>query len=471
MANEPEKKDVKGAEVEGETLLTKFGYKQELSRALSILGNVTIAVSDVSPTTGVFMQLPVILVMAGTGAFWAYVLGAIIALCVALTMGELGSRYPISGGLYSIVLRVLGRPIGFIAFVDYLVQGAFVPGTVGLAAAIYLAAILNVNVLVLAPIVMILATLIAIINIQQSAKLVGFFLVLELAVVTVIGLVCIVQPVQPLSVLINPITYGQGQTVPTPVTIGMIFAAVTVVLFGFNGYDSAINFSEETKGAAANVGKSVFNAAWIGIVFQVVPIIGIILTAPSLAEFLNSSAPITYIGEARLGSIAGTLLNLGAAVAMFNCTIACIIQFARVLYSSGRDKAWPNAVNNLFTKVSDRFKTPWVATIVVGFIAGVLVFFGSLLALVTFGAVMIVVLYVLIAICNIVDRRRGNMPAFKMPLWPIPPVIALVGGIAALSQQTVKDMVIVVVIFALGLIYYFAYLNPRRKTHWNVGDK
>ena len=140
----------KGTEgqVEAATKLEELGYKQDLSRGLNVLENVSIALSDVSPTTGVFMQLAVVIAMAGTGAFWSYVIGGVIALCVALTMGELGSQYPIAGGLYSIVLRVLGRPLGFLAFVDYLVQGAFIPGTVGLASATYLAPILGLPVLV-----------------------------------------------------------------------------------------------------------------------------------------------------------------------------------------------------------------------------------------------------------------------------------------------------------------------------------
>jgi amino acid transporter len=153
---------------------------------------------------------------------------------------------------------------------------------------------------------------------------------------------------------------------------------------------------------------------------------------------------------------------------MFNCTIACVIQFARVLYSSGRDKAWPMPINNALIKVSARFKTPWVATIVVGAMAGVLVFFSSLLAAVTFISVMIVLLYALIAISDIVARVRGMKPAFKMPFWPLPPVLAILGALAALSQQKISDIAITAGVVALALVYYYAYLRPRSKTHWVI---
>jgi amino acid transporter len=455
-----------GEQVGAETKLKQLGYKQELSRALSVFENVSIALSDVSPTTGVFMQLAVVIAMAGTGAFWSYALGGIVALCVALTMGELGSQYPISGGLYSIVMRVLGKPLGFLAFVDYLFQGAFIPGTVGLAAATYLAPLLGVPVLVLAPIIMVVAVLIAISNINLGAKFVGVFLAVELCVILVVTIAAFAHPVQPLSVLFQPITFTADAATSSPVPAGIIFAAITVALFSFNGYDSAINFSEETSGAAANVGKSVFSAAWLGIAFQLVPLVGIILTAPNLKDFITSPAPMIYIGEARLGNVFSVLLNLGIAIAMFNATIATIIQFSRVLYSSGRDIAWPMSISKILTKVNARTQVPWVATLVIGVIATALVFFGSLLQLVTFGAVLIVILYALIAIANLVDHARGNLPPYRMPFWPLPVIVALVGCVAAISQQTVKDLTITAVILGLGLVYYLVYLKPRSKTHW-----
>ena len=54
-------------------------------------------------------------------------MGCAIAVTVAMSMAELGSMYPTAGGLYNIVNRVLGRPIGFLAMVDYVCQGIFIP--------------------------------------------------------------------------------------------------------------------------------------------------------------------------------------------------------------------------------------------------------------------------------------------------------------------------------------------------------
>ena len=70
---------------------------------------------------------PVVMAVAGTASVWAYLVGCLLAICVAFCMGELGSMYPVAGGLYSIIHRVLGRPLGFLALVDYIAQGVFLP--------------------------------------------------------------------------------------------------------------------------------------------------------------------------------------------------------------------------------------------------------------------------------------------------------------------------------------------------------
>jgi hypothetical protein len=48
-----------------------------------------------------------------------------------------------------------------------------------------------------------------------------------------------------------------------------------------------------------------------------------------------------------------------------------------------------------------------------------------------------------------------------MPLFPLPPLIAIGGAVLALSQQTGKDLLIVAIIYAAGLAYYFLYLRSK----------
>ena len=244
---------------------------------------------------------------------------------------------------------------------------------------------------------------------------------------------------------------------------------MAIALFSINGYDSAINFSEETKGSAAHVGQAVVTAALIGIVFEIVPFFFIVFGAPDLLAFTTSATPLTDVVRANLGDTIVTIVTYGAILAIFNAALAITLQFGRITYASGRDRAWPGPISDALSRVNSR-GAPWVATAAVGLLATVLCFFSSLILVVTFTAVLIIVLYGLIAISAIVSRmQQAQLPRpFRMPFFPIPPVVALIGVVVAITQQKVFDLVIVAGIFIVGAIYYVLFLRPNSDRYWNM---
>src|SRR5438270_8830809 len=127
--------------VHGEALLDSLGYKQELKRGLSVIGNLALVLSDITPTASLLVIGTVVIAAAGTGSIWAYLIGCFLAMNVALCMGELGSMFPVAGGLFSIVTRVLGKPIGFLALLDSMGQAIFLPASVAIGIGVYNAAL------------------------------------------------------------------------------------------------------------------------------------------------------------------------------------------------------------------------------------------------------------------------------------------------------------------------------------------
>jgi len=89
---------------------------------------------------------------------------------------------------------------------------------------------------------------------------------------------------------------------------------------------------------------------------------------------------------------------------------------------------------------------------------------------VTFTAVLIVILYGLIAVCALVSRvrqRHLDRPS-RMPFWPVPPIIALVGVVVALTKQKASDLIITVCVFGAALLYYVLFVRPRGDRYWTV---
>jgi len=455
-----------GDEVGGEQILHALGYKQELNRAVSVLGTIALVVSDITPTASLLVIGPVVIATAGSGSLWAYIIGCFIAINVALCMGELGSMFPVAGGLYSIVTRVLGRPVGFLALLDYIGQAVFLPASVAIGIGVYVQA-LNPGIPsnIAATVVMIAVTVVAILRINFNAVLTGVFLLIELVVVTVLALAGFSHWQQPLTILTNPVM-GDGSAVGLP----LIFTAVAIAMFSVNGYDSAINFSEETKGSASHVGQAVVRAAMIGIVFELIPFIAIVFGAPDLGKFIGSPTPLTDVARSAFGDTFVNIITYGAIIAIFNASLAITLQFARIVWSSGRDRAWPGPISDAIAQVHPTLRTPWVATILTGACAAILCFQSTLVTVVTFTAVLLIVLYALIALSALVSRmRQASLPRpYRMPFWPVPPLIALVGTIVAITQQKTTDLLIVGAIIVVGLIYYFAFLEPRKDRYWNM---
>lgn len=444
-------------------------YEQQLARAISVLGNICIAVSGITPTSSVFIIAPVAFAIQGSGTFLAFVIAAVIGLGMAMCYAELGSTFPVVGGQYSVVARVLGRPIGFLAFADYLAQAVFIPSAIALGAGQYVAilwpAANNPNLVGL--IVMLVTTLIAMLSIRFNAIVTGIFLAIELLAVGTLSVLGLTHIHQPLSILFVPQTVGPHNTLFV-ISLGLLLAGVSTAIFSYNGYDAPITFSEETVGPRSGIAKAVFWALGITIVAELTPVTAALLGAPSLQALISSSTPMSYVLLALGGNVLNALVVCGVLLAIFNGNIAIMLYYGRILYSSGRDKAWPEPISRWLAWYHPRFKSPWVATALVGIVGGLLTYFSNVAALVTFTGVLIVVLYALVALSALVSRftQRSLVRPYKMPLWPLWPIISLVGTVVVFSQQSLSDLGICAAIFIVAAIYYAIYLRTRPTTNW-----
>jgi len=438
-----------------------------LERGLGFKGVLSLALSDITPMASLLVTAGAVLVLSGTAGVWAFTLGCAIAITVAMSMAELGSMYPTAGGLFYIVTKVLGRPVGFLAMVDYVLQGIFIPATLALGLGTYLHSLnpsfpVNTS----SAVAMVIITLLAVLRIHISAVIVTICLAIEFVVLALVMGVGLVHLNQPLSILTHPVMLTPSGL--SPVAGAAVVAAIASSLFSVNGYDSAINFSEEVKGSARNIGRAVMYSAIIGVVLELTAFVLGLFGTRDLNAYLGSATPFTDSVSQALGKSAGNVVLVGALFAIVNATLAITLQFARVLWASGRDQAWPTPVNNLLGKVHPKYRSPWISTLVIGAVATVFCLKSSLISTVTFTAVLIVILYALIAISALVSRIRDKSLArpFKMMFWPIPPIVTILGVGLTLTKQKTGDMKIVLIIALVSLVYYYLYLNRSKQAKW-----
>jgi amino acid transporter len=391
---------------------------------------------------------------------------------MAWCYAEMAATFPVAGGEYAVVGRVLGRPLGFVTFTAFLVMMISGTGTFGMELAYYVDDIwpgikdgsINGHLLGVAAILIPMA--IAMLPIKSNALVTGFFLTLQLAAILVITVLGFAHLDQPLSILDHPETFSLSHVVP--ISPGVAFVGVALTMVIYNGYNAPMYFSEEVVNPHRTVPRAILWSLAIIAVVSVLPLIAMLLGTPSLRTLTTTDDPIAYVLQSLGGRTTATLLILSVLLAVYNATIASMMGIARILYSSGRDKAWPGPISTWMTYCHPRWKTPIVATAFIGLAGALIAAFTDIDQVIGIAAFLLVVLYALVALSALVSRitQRGLHRPYKMPLWPLPPLLALLGCLAVAVEQSLTNLAIAGTILVLGGLYYVVYLRPRAATHW-----
>src|SRR5579864_7070237 len=78
-----------------------------LTRSLRHIGALLITLSGITPAASVFIMGQDVIRQAGTGAVLCFAVAALVSLATAFVYAELASAFPLTGGEYSIMGRVL----------------------------------------------------------------------------------------------------------------------------------------------------------------------------------------------------------------------------------------------------------------------------------------------------------------------------------------------------------------------------
>jgi amino acid transporter len=316
---------------------------------------------------------------------------------------------------------------------------------------------------------MLVAAGIAILNIRLNAVITGFFLAIELAalaVVTILGLI----NAKNWSSLLHPVV-GNAHGGLTSVPFTAVLALTAVAVFSYNGYANAVNFSEETTGSSRRIARAILWALVITVAAELIPLTAVLVGSPSLAKLSTSSVPMQYFIEATSNKTVYTIVSLGVVIAILNAVIAIILSYGRIFFSSGRDRAWPGPVNGWMT-LRSQFQSPWFATAVVGVLGAVLCLTVPLNTLVNLTGASLVADYALIAIAALFARPTGATAhsPYKMPLWPLPPILALVSLGYIFTKQTSLLLWVTLITIGIGLLYWLVVIFPQRGRAWNLRE-
>ncbi|TAN31737.1 amino acid permease [bacterium] len=447
--------------------LAQFGYKQELSRALSLFENFAIAFSYLSPMVGIYSLFVLGIGSAGPRYLWLMPVVVGGQLLVALVFAELGSHYPIAGALFQWGKNLVGPGYGW--WVGWIYGWALIitVASVDTGIVFYAAPLINqyfhTNINPVDPNMVLLFTLV-LIAIQTFFNIIGVHL---LGIISKIGVYVEILGTIGIAVLLAVVGFHHGlsflfatqgtevaQTNPLQVDfggnwwLGAALVAVLAHVYIFYGFESAGDVAEEVVNASKRVPRAILSSLLVGGAASFVLVAALILAIPSgskeFAQAASFAGGVPYIISANISSpgLQAVILVL-VCLAFFSCGTAVQGAAARVAFSYARDGALPGS--SAIRKVSTRFKTPVNAILLAAVIPTLFALLAhftpanniqlgfvtipanvnALTLLVSFGVSGIYLSFMLIVVGSLVARLRGWVPegAFRLGRWAYPVTI------------------------------------------------
>ncbi|PON87004.1 Amino acid permease subfamily [Trema orientale] len=459
----------------GHARLNELGYKQELKRDLSVLSNFAFSFSIISVLTGVTTLYNNGLRFGGpVSLIYGWFMACSFSMLVALSMAEICSSYPTSGGLYYWSAKLAGpKWAPFASWITgwFNIVGQWAVTTsvdFSLAQLIQVIILLSTGgkngggyeaskylVIVLHGIVLLLH---AIINSLPISWL-SFFGRLAAAwnIVGVFVLMILIPFVATerasAKFVFTHFNTDNGQGIGDTVYIFVLGLLMTQ--YTITGYDASAHMTEETKNADKNGPRGIISSVGISIIVGFCYVVGItfaVTNIPFLLDANNDSggyaiAEIFYQAfKSRYGSGVGGIICVGVvAVAIFFCGMSSVTSNSRMAYAFSRDGAMP--CSSLWHKVNKQevpINAVWLSALISFCMAltslGSIVAFNAMVSIATIG---LYISYALPIFFRITLARKSFVPGpFNLGRYGI-----LVGWIA------VTWVAIISVLFSLPVAY------------------
>ena len=256
-----------------------------------------------------------------------------------------------------------------------------------------------------------------------------------------------------------------------PVGFSALLPVLALALFAYNGYDWPLYFGEETHEPRRVLPRAVMVAAASAVVIEIVAVVAATLAIHNSRCHGRSrqSAGDDRRGGRRQRRIKDPARRRGGRDVRHRAERQPRLRADLLRVGSRPTCGPPRSADALAT--TNRNQVPKWAFAFLGLACAVFCYLTSLTSLITFTSVMIVTVYLLIATAAIVSRirERDAQRSFRMPLWPLPPLLAIAGIGLTLRYQKFGDIIITLVTIAIAVIYWLAYLH--RNTRQEHGSE
>ncbi|MEV6654535.1 APC family permease [Streptomyces sp. NPDC051219] len=394
--------------------LSDLGYTQELSRSLSVLGNIAVGFAVVSPVVALYAVSMVGTMIAGPAWVWALPIVLLGQCLVVNVYAELASQWPLAGGPYQWGRRLLGPSFGWMSGWVWQFAVMFGNTTVAYLAAPWVFALIGVTpspgaMVAVAAAILLTCMLVNAYGIKMLSCFVSLGIAAEAVASVFVGCALLLffrdHGFSLFTETLGAEALSGGST-------SMAFLAVLAVAgWGFIGFDACVSTAEETK----NAGRQVPRAMWWALLG-----VGLVVILNAMAVALAHPAPAAVVAGEDLDPVTTAVITAFGSwsdkpfvavvlVGFLACAMASQGGAARGVYSLARDGVFP--FSRHVRKVNRR-QAP-----IGGLIASTAVSCGGLLlglnataigSLIAFGTAATFLPFFLVSLAALIARLRGT---------------------------------------------------------------
>jgi amino acid transporter len=303
-----------------------YGLRRE---ALSPVETLAQSISTISPTATPVATIPLVCALAGNGTWLAYLLATGAIFLVALCVSKFARHSASPGSLYSYAAPILPPSLGAIVawslLLAYVATGSSVIGGFYHYGNLLIldAGDHRIAAVVLALAVTLVSTWIAWRDVKVSARLMLWIEAVSVSLILIVVVLVLMRsglhPDWPQLQL-------RGMT-GSNLRLGLVLA-----LFSFVGFESATTLGAEARDPLKTIPRAVIQSALLcGAIFTVCAYAEVLGFRAAGQDLGASAEPMRVL--ARVGGVGflGLVIDIGALVSLFACTLACVTAAARVL--------------------------------------------------------------------------------------------------------------------------------------------
>ncbi|SEN90143.1 APC family permease [Peptostreptococcus russellii] len=380
-----------------------------------------------------------------------WIVAGIITLCAGLTVAELASTIPKTGGMIVYIREIYGDKLGFLA--GWVQVFLYFPGIIAALSVIFADQFVILTGIdwMRMPLILGLIVFVAVFNLLGSKQ------------VSYLGNLATVCKVSVLIIIIIAgFTLGKGNN---PIVKPFVAKGVNpfiaggevllAIFYSFDGWINVCALAGEMKNPAKDLAKAMIGG--LIIVMSIFIVINIaylkVLPASTLAHTpAVAQAVVTEI----FGSLGGRVVGVGIMISVFGCVTAYSFTGSRVLYALAEEDILPKSKKLIEL---NKNMVPQNSIILMSTISAIYALSGQFNLLTDFAIFSIWIFIVLTFIAVFKNRKIKDIKTFgyKIPLYPIVPIIAIIGGVFVLVIQLISSTLLSIgslLILSIGIPIY-----------------